>query len=276
MSDNENENKPGFGESLKEAIRYMGPALAASLSSKDPMASYNAYTEAMAQKQKNEQLQMNQQAIIQRQQATSNNVSLQLEKMLLREKEVALKEKAESRRIKGFDLKQAQAGQLSGKQVGQLAAFNDTLTSIEMIKSMQPNVQTGPIMGNYRVFAQKLGIDAPKDFQAMQSLTSSLLSNYTKSISGAQVSEMEAQRLAALIPQPTDTKKMFNTKLITFQRIVNAGGANFVEAIKKGQPLKREQVDQILGAIPNSQTFGQQTQRVDAILTRFGNLDKGN
>ena len=121
---------------------------------------------------------------------------------------------------------------------------------------------------------QGIGIDAPVEFQKVQSLTSSLLSNYTKSISGAQVSEAEAQRLAALIPQPTDTDQMFNTKLKAFQRIVQAGGANFVNAIKTGQPLKREQVDQILGALPKSHTFGQEVQRATSLLDRFNNLDK--
>lgn len=128
--------------------------------------------------------------------------------------------------------------QLSDKQAERFEGMTAVIDSIDRIDSLQKQVATGLGISQFQSFAE-FADAAPQEFTAMKSETNSLLANYVKSISGAQVSEPEAQRLNRIIPSVNDAPEVFNTKLQTFRKIVETNKAAFRKAILTGQPLKK-------------------------------------
>ena len=112
---------------------------------------------------------------------------------------------------------------------------------------LKPGVNTGPFITRYGRFAQVMGIkNLSSDFVKLRTSTNSLLANYLKSISGAQVSAEEARRLYAVIPRIEDDDNVFNDKMVQFEKMAHIGGQSLLQAIASGQPLRRDQVDLIL------------------------------
>jgi hypothetical protein len=71
------------------------------------------------------------------------------------------------------------------------------------------------------------------DFVAMQALVGTQLADYVKRISGAAVSEEEAQRLAKNIPSMDDKPKEFMRKLEEFEKILNRNRDITLKGFKK-------------------------------------------
>ena len=112
-----------------------------------------------------------------------------------------------------IDLSRQKASQLSSKQIESLAAYKAVLADIENIKVLKPGVNTGPFITRYGRFAQVMGIkNLSSDFVKLRTSTNSLLANYLKSISGAQVSAEEARRLYAVIPRIEDDDNVLMIK----------------------------------------------------------------
>ena len=132
----------------------------------------------------------------------------------------------------------AKDAQLSDKQVEKFESMTSVLDSIDRIDALQEDVATGLGRGAFQTLAE-FADAAPKAFTNMKSETSSALAQYVKSISGAQVSELEAKRLGNIIPVVGDAPDVFATKLKTFRRIVKANKRAFKKAILSGQPLKK-------------------------------------
>ena len=131
----------------------------------------------------------------------------------------------------------AKDSQLSDKQAERLEGMTAVLASVERIDTIQDEVATGLGRGRFQSLAE-FADAAPEKFTELKTETASALANYVKSISGAQVSEQEAQRLAAIIPSVNDGPRAFNVKLKTFKRIVETNKKAFAKAIMTGQPLK--------------------------------------
>ena len=172
----------------------------------------------------------------------------------LRGKKLDLDKGAETRRTKQLDLNtkkfgltEKQAGQLSGKQVDQLKDMNNVGLSIDRIEELRQEVNTGPLAGRVQSMAQWADA-APESFNKMKAQTASTLSNYVKSISGAQVAEAEAIRLQAVIPSVNDAPGVFKSKLDEFKKIVDMNKKAFAQAITTGQPLKAGAVIGLLEA----------------------------
>ena len=127
--------------------------------------------------------------------------------------------------------------QLSDKQVEKLESMNTVLDSVDRIEEIQQDVSTGLGRGLFQSMAE-FADAAPAQFTELKSETNSALAAYVKSISGAQVSELEAQRLKNIIPDIGDAPDVFDAKLKTFRRIVKANKKAFKNAIISGQPLK--------------------------------------
>ena len=146
------------------------------------------------------------------------------------------------RRIELADLKHKHGikkdQELSDSQVKSLSDMDNTLSSIDRIEELKKEVATGLGVGQGQSFAAVFGA-APEKFVELRSETSSALSSYMKQISGAQVSEPEAQRLSVLIPSVNDAPSVFNAKVKAFRRIVNGNKTSMINAIRKGQPLKK-------------------------------------
>jgi hypothetical protein len=127
--------------------------------------------------------------------------------------------------------------QLSDPQVKRLEEMNVVNSAIDRIKALQKEVSTGLGVSQFQSLAE-FADAAPKEFTAMKSETTSVLADYVKSISGAQVSVQEAKRLQGVIPSTNDAPDVFDAKLKTFKRIVEANKTAFKNAIISGQPMK--------------------------------------
>jgi hypothetical protein len=115
--------------------------------------------------------------------------------------------------------------------------MTNVLDSIDAIDVLKKDVATGIGVAHFQSLAEFANL-APAKYTEMKTEAASALASYVKSISGAQVSEPEAQRLGAIIPKPDDAPKVFEAKLKTFRRIVKRNQNAFRQAILKGQPLK--------------------------------------
>jgi len=140
---------------------------------------------------------------------------------------------------------EAKEAKLSDVQQEQLRAFNDVNASLDRISKLKPKVNTGVAALPYQSGLEKIGMSS-KDFTALKTEVKSVSNNYIKAITGAQMSEPEAERLMAVIPQMDDDDNVFNTKLATFREIISGNKQAFAESIRTGQPLKRETIDNIL------------------------------
>ena len=192
----------------------------------------------------------------------------------LRKEKQTLDLSAETRRGKKleldfdrFDLTAKQAGQLSGKQVDQLKDMNNVELSIDRIEELRKETNTGPLAGRVQSLAQWADA-APESFNKMKSQTASTLSNYVKSISGAQVAEPEAIRLQAVIPSINDAPEVFKDKLEEFKRIVQMNKKAFAQAIATGQPLK---IGAIKGLLEAEKKFSK--KKSSAVKSGFSRED---
>jgi len=310
MEDNK-VKKPSLKESLSEAVQYMGPGLVAALGTKDPVQISNAYTESLKQLEADKQAEFNRQLKIEQNRFSNldkvkpsydfgfvdrkTGQTLKIDKNsgrtmtmggqifdrpedimegeTYRQKQVLPYREASTEQGQArIDLAKQKAAQLSDKQIQSLAAYKSVLADIENIKMLKPGVDTGPFVTRYARFAQTMGIaDVSDDFVKLRTSTNSLLANYLKSISGAQVSAEEARRLYAVIPRMEDDDNVFNAKMIQFEKMANIGGQSLMQAIASGQPLKREQIDLILQNIDTKVFVGQIQRDEDAFLEK---LDK--
>ena len=146
-----------------------------------------------------------------------------------------------------FGLDKDKAAALSDKQTEKFFDMDSVLNSVDRIEEFRKSVATGPLAGRVQTFAQ-LADASPREFNIIKGETTNTLAAYVKSISGAQVSELEAQRLKGIIPDVNDPPNVFEDKLRTFERIVRDNKKAFAAAIISGQPLKTGTIKGLLEA----------------------------
>ncbi len=78
-------------------------------------------------------------------------------------------------------------------------------------------VETGPVEGRLSALISKTGYNDPS-FLAIQSIMGKYTADYMKSISGAAISEREAERLSGLIPNVNQQEAKFHSNLSTAKR----------------------------------------------------------
>lgn len=147
-------------------------------------------------------------------------------------------EKTHDYKTNKFDWQKDEKDELSDKQVEIITEFDIGSNIINEIKNKYklPNVQDS--LGFY---ASKLSeskkyipfAERDPDFVQMQALVGTQLADYVKRISGAAVSEQEAQRLAKNIPSMEDKPQEFMKKLETFEEILNKNRKTTVDSINK-------------------------------------------
>lgn len=179
----------------------------------------------------------------------------QQEQTRLRQEQLNLDKQAEKRRMSGLDLardrfgfSKEEAAQLSEKQTDAIGSFSKTLDSIDRIRALKKDVITGPVSARVQALAELVDA-APKKFTQLKSEVKSMGNQYIKAITGAQMSEAEADRLLAVVPQENDADDVFVTKLATFETIVERNRDAVLNAIRTGQPLRRSTVNAMLEAV---------------------------
>jgi hypothetical protein len=176
-------------------------------------------------------------------------IKIAKEAQALRDKQLGLNKQGEERRGEQFEFSKQEKAQLSGKQQETVASLNTVMNQTERINDLVKNVDIGPLTGRKQSVEQYFGSASP-EFTKLKSNLKSLLANYTKALSGAQVSEQEAQRLMQIIPSENDPIETFIPKLQAFQEMISTQQTDFMDSIRSGQPLKRSVIDKMLGKAP--------------------------
>ena len=281
------DDKKGLKDSFVDALISLGPALTAGAGSKNPTDIYNAYVQGVTQMEKREQDRFNRTYKIAQLRGTledrgrpnydlgfvdkKSGQVLKIDKntgqaydmqgeifgrpedivegeTYRQGKSLPFRDRAVTVSETKAQLAADQAQALTPKQIENHAAVRQVKYQIERIRNLKEGVDTGPVAAKYGAFLAMFD-RAPKGFSALRVETGSVLANYVKSISGAQVSDKEMDRLMHVIPRLSDQDTEFVDKLNQFEKIVDVGGTTFLEAIRSGSPLKRETIDAILEVI---------------------------
>lgn len=101
---------------------------------------------------------------------------------------------------------------LSAGQTTAIADMDATIEAARAAKDIAKKVNTGPLAGRAGKLGQKVGL-AGDDFVDLNTRLVSIKANFMKAISGAAVSEQEAERLAQFLPDVTDDDNVIQRKL---------------------------------------------------------------
>lgn len=174
---------------------------------------------------------------------------VKLTQLFKQERSLAEAQRAEqgvaSRFSQRFGLKKKETEQLSNTQIEDLGALNDTKAAIDRIGLLLTKADIGPVSSRVQSLKQVVGTADP-NFTQLKSESTSALNNYIKAMTGAQMSEPEAKRLAIVVPSINDNKKTFKDKLKAFRRIVLSREKEIARAISSGQPLKKETIQKMI------------------------------
>ena len=101
---------------------------------------------------------------------------------------------------------------LSDKEATALAAADSSLEMFDVIATEKPKYDTGPVSAFFNWVGQKTGFD-DADTSAFKANVQDTLNRYIKEMTGAQMSEPEAERLMAAMPKFSDNDETFKRKL---------------------------------------------------------------
>lgn len=208
---------------------------------------------------------------------------------LVRESEI--KKKREDRLQEQFDFSKEVKSRLSDKEVKDITAFDDGARILDDIENVLKTTDVDKDLGPYASRIENLSdlipfVEQDPDFVKMQQLVGIQLADYVKSISGAQVSEQEAQRLLKNIPNMTDKPNAFKIKLNTFRKELEEAKDEYLsnigiqkksaEKFKKGN-IKKESYDSKTKSaktrvkLPNGQVGSIDSDKVDSFLQKYPN-----
>lgn len=159
--------------------------------------------------------------------------------------------KGKEKRLTKKDLFQEEVkGRLSDKEVEGINALDDGMRILDeiedIIKKTDIEEDLGPYSSRIEGASKYIpGMEQNPEFVKMQQLVGINLADYVKSISGAQVSEQEAQRLLKNIPNMTDNPGEFKTKLSTFRKELKSAKKDYLENIGKQKKGASKFLDQL-------------------------------
>jgi hypothetical protein len=145
--------------------------------------------------------------------------------------------------------------QLSEKQLTRLGDYDASMSAINEIDRLFKDASTGPLIGRVQSMGQLMD-SAPEVFNKLKAEASAAKLAYQKATSGLQVNEREMELIASIIPSEKDAPKVFKSKLDVFTRIITSHKAAFANAIRTGQPMKKETVNAIMGEIQSLEDVG--------------------
>lgn len=156
---------------------------------------------------------------------------------------------------KKFGAQEEMRDRLSDKEVKDITAFDDGMRIIDDIENLYQNTDVTSDLGPYASRMEEASRYVPfmerdTDFVKMQQLVGIQLADYVKSISGAQVSEQEAQRLLKNIPNMQDKPQAFKAKLQQFRKELSDARKDYLENIG----LQKEGAKKFLGKEDESKT----------------------
>jgi phage anti-repressor protein len=182
----------------------------------------------------------------------------------LQERRLNLLTGKEGRLTKKDEFQVGVKNRLSDKEVEKVTQLDDGNRILDEIDSLLKTTDVEKDLGPYASRLENMstyipGVEKDTDFVKIQQLAGIQLADYVKSISGAAVSEEEAQRLLKNIPNMTDKPKEFKTKLETFRKDLKEAKQDYLQNIGKQKTgadkfLKDIESDTVLLQAPNGQT----------------------
>jgi hypothetical protein len=163
-----------------------------------------------------------------------------------------------------FGLSTTKAGQLSDKQTDDLSNIDVALSQVNQF-NFKALSDTGPVEGRLRSFAESMGVESNLDFVELKAQINATLADYMKTISGSAVSEQEAERLKAILPQAKDSAPAFKAKLFRFEKQLRARMKTKVAGITKGQSLKSKSAKRFLEGNETAKDIQKTKQTVQQI-----------
>ena len=156
----------------------------------------------------------------------------------LQRERLGLQKDKEGRLVKKTDKAIEKQEELSDKEVEKVTAFDTGAQILTDIDSLVSTTNVEDMIGPYasRIENAKSAVpymEKNENFVKVQQLVGTQLADYVKSISGAQVSEEEAQRLLKNIPSVDDKPKEFKTKLKEFRKLLGMYREKYVSNIGK-------------------------------------------
>lgn len=170
-----------------------------------------------------------------------------------------LKNKREDRLQKKDEFAREVKGRLSDKEVDEISQLDEGSKILSDIDNILSETDVDKDLGPYASRIESAsdlipGVEQDPDFVKMQQLVGVQLADYVKSISGAAVSEQEAQRLLKNIPNMTDKPQAFRTKLDQFKKILKEAKDTKLKNIgrqKEGAEKFQEESDTVMLQAPN-------------------------
>jgi hypothetical protein len=136
-----------------------------------------------------------------------------------------------------FALSKDIKNRLSDKEVDDLTKRDDGIRLLDdidrLLKSNSVKKHLGEWSSRFEEGKKYTPIDRSKEFVEMQQMVGIQLANYIKSISGAQVSEQEAQRLLKNLPNMKDKPAAFKAKLVQMKKEWSESRKKFLDNIGK-------------------------------------------
>ena len=234
------DNKPpkdrpsGMDDGFKEAISYFGPRLATLiLGGTDAMAVTDKVLSGYEQAKLDRIRAEREEAMTPYQR---ESLRLRGQELDLAKKSQGLRKDKEGRLTRKDDFQRGLKQRLSDKEVKDISVMDDGNRIIGEIEDL---FNKGTVQKNLGPYASRIegaseavpGVDRDEDFTRMQQLVGINLADYVKSISGAQVSEQEAQRLLKNLPTLTDKPKAFKVKLEQFKKEFKEARSNYLKNI---------------------------------------------
>ena len=132
--------------------------------------------------------------------------------------------------------KQQEAKKIPAKFLGEVVGKSTVLNQINYVRELSEKVGKdlrGPFSSRARSTLVNLGFTKDEGFVKLRTASKDLLAKYVKSVTGAQMSDAEAERLMTVVASENDTYENFNAKLSTLQDIIAQEKAAILKALEE-------------------------------------------
>lgn len=141
-----------------------------------------------------------------------------------------------SRFTEGMKFKKQEAQKIPSKFLGEVVGKSTVLNQINYVRDLSEKVGKdlrGPFASRARSTLVNLGLTKDAGFVKLRTASKDLLAKYVKSITGAQMSDAESERLMKVVAGENDTYENFNAKLTTLQDIIAQEKASVLKALEE-------------------------------------------
>ena len=141
-----------------------------------------------------------------------------------------------SRFEEGMKFKKQEAQKIPSKFLGEVVGKSTVLNQINYVRELSEKVGKdlrGPFSSRARSTLANLGFTKDEGFIKLRTASKDLLAKYVKSITGAQMSDAEANRLMTVVAGENDTYENFNAKLTTLQEIIAQEKDSVIKALEQ-------------------------------------------